>query len=118
MQRENFAAHYPAPLYDRYSEGSLSAYDNWVIRRLTQVFQRISPEAILLDIGTGTARLLCKIARHSFFSQLKLVGLDYFSEMVSIAKTNVKSFGLAERITIEQADVHDLSFESGGALRS
>ena len=48
-----------------------------------------------------------------FRSQMKFIGVDHFSEMVSIAKQNVASSGLADRISIEQADVHDLPFGSG-----
>ena len=113
MQRENFAAHYPASLYDLYSERFLGVYDDWVIRRLRQLFRNTPSDGILLDIGTGTARLLCKLALQDTFSQLKLIGVDYFHDMVSIAKQNVEKSRLGDRIAIEQADAHDLPFESG-----
>ena len=112
MQRQNFSAHYPASLYDSFSERFLNVYDNWVIRRLMQRFRETSPGAVLLDIGTGTGRLLCKIAHQSFFQQLHIVGLDYFGEMIDIVRQNVNSSGLGRRITILQADVHNLPFSS------
>lgn len=113
MQREDFAAHYPATLYDHYSERFLDAYDYWIIRRLMQLLRDPSADATLLDIGAGTARLLCKIGRQKFAQHLTLIGLDYFHEMVEIARKNVEQASLSQRILIGQSDVHNLPFANG-----
>ncbi len=113
MERADFSAHYPASLYDRYAERFLGAYDDWVIRRLAQLLRDAPPDAVLLDVGTGTGRLLCRLAARKGFERLRLVGVDFFDEMVAIARRNVLSLGLAERIRIEPADVHALPFATG-----
>ncbi len=113
MERADVSAHYPARLYDRYAERFLGVYDDWVIRRLGQLLRDAPPQSVLLDVGTGTGRLLCRIARRRGFERLRLVGVDYFDEMVEIARRNVQSLGLADRIRVESADVHDLPFATG-----
>jgi len=61
--RQNLPVHYSAADYDRYTTDAVSTYDDGIIRRLRQEYRlKGGGPKILLDIGTGTARLLIKIA--------------------------------------------------------
>ena len=114
MERQNFSAHYPASLYDSFSQRFLDIYDTWVMRRLAQLCRNAPQGSAFLDVGTGTARLLLKMAAQKAFGPLRLIGADYFDEMTSIAGKNVAEAGLGEKIEIVQADAHSLPFLTGG----
>lgn len=113
MDRQNFSAHYPASLYDSFSQRFLDIYDTWVMRRLAQLCGNAPQGSVFLDVGTGTARLLLKMAPQKAFAPLRLIGSDYFAEMTSIAEKNVAEAGLKEKIEIIQADAHSLPFLAG-----
>jgi ubiquinone/menaquinone biosynthesis C-methylase UbiE len=113
MERQNFSAHYPASLYDSFSQRFLDIYDTWVMRRLAQLCRNAPPGSAFLDVGTGTARLLLKMAAQKPFDPLRLIGADYFAEMTAIAGKNVAEAGLDEKIKIIQADAHSLPFLTG-----
>ena len=72
----------------------------------------------MLDIGTGTARLLLKIAETKQLVSLRLTGLEYFSDMVAQASTNVRTSGLGHRIRIVKGDAHALPFKKTTRLTS
>ncbi len=112
MERNDFPAHYSADLYDRMANRFLEAYDDWLLRRLMQQIPA-GEDATLLDVGTGTARLLCRMAESEHFRNLRLTGMDYFDDMVQVASSNVTELGLAHRIAIEYGDVHALPHANG-----
>jgi len=61
--RDNMPVHYSAADYDRYTTDAVSTYDDGMIRRLLQEYRLMGRgKRVLLDIGTGTAQLLLKIA--------------------------------------------------------
>ena len=112
MERNDFSAHYSADLYDRMADRFLEAYDDWLLRRLMQQVPA-GEDATLLDVGTGTARLLCRMAEREHFRNLRLTGMDHFDDMIQVAIRNVTELGLAHRIAIESGDVHALPRANG-----
>lgn len=63
------------------------------------------PGAAVLEIGCGTGRNLIKIARA--YPQARCYGLDVSEAMLATARQAVAKAGLAERITLAQADATD-----------
>jgi ArsR family transcriptional regulator len=61
----------------------------------------------LLDIGTGTGRILEVLARHAE----RATGIDQSREMLAVARTNLARAGLA-RVEVRQADMYALPFAS------
>ncbi len=109
--RDNMPVHYSAEQYDQYTQHSVDVYDAAMIRRilLEDRLRRRQPRT-LLDIGTGTAQLLVKIAALPKLRHYELIGTDFFEDMVQQARLTVKRCELESRITIEQCDVHTLPY--------
>ncbi|HYL34624.1 MAG TPA: class I SAM-dependent methyltransferase [Bryobacteraceae bacterium] len=101
----------PPAAYDCYTKTFVSAYDTLMIRRLAQECRHVERRLELLDIGTGTARLLLQIAATGQFTSAALIGLEYFSDMAGQAWSNVLNSGLRQRIQIVQGDAHALPFD-------
>jgi S-adenosylmethionine-diacylgycerolhomoserine-N-methlytransferase len=64
----------------------------------------------VLEIGCGTAWNLIRAARH--YPDARFCGLDVSSAMLETAKRSIARAGLAERITVAQADA--TNFEPAG----
>ncbi|MGQ0634764.1 MAG: class I SAM-dependent methyltransferase [Planctomycetaceae bacterium] len=114
--RANLHVHYSAAKYDEYTATSVAAYDQGMIRRirLEDSFLRREPRT-LIDIGTGTAQLLVKIAALPELAHYQLIGTDYFEDMVEQARDTIARGELGHRIRIEQCDVHDLPYSTDSA---
>lgn len=112
VERGNLHVHYSAEDYDRYTERSVEVYDRGMIRRirLEDKFRRKVPRT-LVDIGTGTAQLLVKVAACPELAHYRLIGTDFFHDMLDSAEATVERHGLHGRIAIEWADVHDLPYD-------
>jgi len=108
--RSNLHVHYSAADYDRYTEKFVEVYDAAMIKRLKQE-RRGNGSGVLLDVGTGTARLLIKIANVPELKQLRLIGVDYFADMIEEARKAIVLNDLAEVIDVRVADAHNLPFE-------
>ena len=69
------------------------------------------PERIpaLLDIGTGTGRLLELLAPRTGHA----LGLDASREMLALARARLSERGLADRATVRQADMYRLPLADG-----
>tara|TARA_B100000029_G_scaffold335510_1_gene327626 strand:+ start:23 stop:865 length:843 start_codon:yes stop_codon:yes gene_type:complete len=107
MARDNMPVHYSASDYDRYTTDAVATYDDGLMKRLLQEYRMMGRgQRVLLDVGTGTARLLLKIAARSEFEDIQLIGTDFFEDMVKQARETVTKAGLTERIAVEQSDVH------------
>ena len=111
MSRQNLHVHYSASEYDRYTRSAVREYDDGMMRRVRQE-QRImlSRAPRLVDVGTGTAQLLVKMARNPRFQRYTLLGTDYFEDMVVAARQAVDEAGFSDRIGIDQNDVHELPY--------
>ncbi len=66
------------------------------------------PGAVLLDIGTGTARFLIHLAKLPSLSGLRLVGTDLFPDMIDQARRAVQDEGCPE-IELLVEDAHAMS---------
>lgn len=108
QRRENLHVHYSAESYDKYTEGFVQVYDDGMVKRLLQ--EGAARGGVLLDVGTGTARLLIKLARVPLLEDLRLIGIDYYQDMVDEALKAVAGAGLGGRVEVMQADAHDLPF--------
>jgi ubiquinone/menaquinone biosynthesis C-methylase UbiE len=71
---------------------------------------RAAPKEVL-DVGTGTARI--PIALCQRVAGVKVVGLDLADEMLKVARENVKSAGLGERIVLEKRDAKGAGWPDG-----
>lgn len=107
-ERENLHVHYSAESYDKYTEGFVQVYDDGMVKRLLQ--EGGARGGVLLDVGTGTARLLIKMAAVPALEGLRLVGIDYYQDMVDEAVKAVAQAGLGGRVEVLQADAHQLPF--------
>jgi ArsR family transcriptional regulator len=67
-----------------------------------------APLGVLLDIGTGTGRILHWLAPRA----REAIGVDLSSEALRVARTSVHSAGL-HHCTLQQADMHELPFDAG-----
>lgn len=112
--RDNLHVHYSAEDYDRYTDRFVEVYDAAMIKRLKQERRGDGP-GVLLDVGTGTARLLIKIAAVAELKGLRLIGIDYFEDMIAAARAAIARNKLEEIIEVRQADAHDLPFADGYA---
>jgi ubiquinone/menaquinone biosynthesis C-methylase UbiE len=57
---------------------------------------------LLLDVGTGTARIPIAIARRD--PDVRIVAIDLADHMLALGRRNVEAAGLAHRITLRRAD--------------
>lgn len=99
---------YSAGDYDRYTARFVQVYDAMATRRVIGAFEQRPEGDLLLDVGTGTGQLLLQIAEMPQLRKLRMIGLDYFNDMVECASRNVEVAGLTERIRIMFGDVHAL----------
>lgn len=99
---------YSAELYDSFTKAFVAPFDDILIKRVRDEYGAPGRTARLVDIGTGTAQVLIKLANRPEFDALELIGMDYFLDMVEEARAAVARHGLTERVKIVAADVHHL----------
>jgi ubiquinone/menaquinone biosynthesis C-methylase UbiE len=109
-ERKNLHVHYSAEDYDQYTERFVEVYDDAMIERLLKERRMREAGGVLLDVGTGTARLLIKIAAVAELKDVRLIGVDYFQDMVAEAERAVAENNLQDRIEVLQGDAHDLPY--------
>jgi predicted O-methyltransferase YrrM len=73
-----------------------------------------SPEARMLDVGTGVGALAIAMCRA--FPALTVVGVDAWDAPLDLARENVTSAGLRERIELRQLDITNLRDEAAFEL--
>jgi ubiquinone/menaquinone biosynthesis C-methylase UbiE len=66
------------------------------------------PEAKVLDVGTGTARIPIIIAQQS--PQWQIIAVDLAQSMLKIAVKNISNHNLDNQITIELKDAKNLTY--------
>jgi ubiquinone/menaquinone biosynthesis C-methylase UbiE len=114
--RDNLRVRNTAEDYDRFTSGFVEFYDKSMIDSIKKAYRKRVGHGVLVDIGTGTAQLLVKMCGVEELSELKIIGTEYFDDMVERARRTVKESGLEDRITIDKADVHDMPYPSDYAL--
>src|SRR3989338_2104713 len=92
----------------RFFDGCAASYDKGIVPYWMKMFYRsaledIGMEGCVLDVSCGTGNLLEELSRRG---HQQLVGIDYSSEMVEIARRK-----LGDRAMIQKADVHHLPFD-------
>ncbi len=70
----------------------------------------VGPEAMVLDVATGTGDFAMGIARYTA-PGVKIVGIDISELMLDRARRKVKRAGLTRRITFQNAPAEDLPFD-------
>ena len=113
QHRANIPVHYAAQVYDRFTKDFLGPFDRLLADRLLQESRRNPFGRRVLDIGCGTSRFLLRLASMPPLNEFSLVGLDLFSDMLSVSRANVERERLLDRIQLVQADVHRLPFQDG-----
>ena len=63
------------------------------------------PNALVLEMGCGTARNLIRLAKR--FDGVRLFGVDASSEMLRTAHRNLRRAGLADRISLARVNAED-----------
>jgi ubiquinone/menaquinone biosynthesis C-methylase UbiE len=81
-----------------------------MIKRIREEIRGPEASGVLLDVGTGTARLLIKIAAVPELKPLRLIGVDYYDDMLSEARRALRQNSLEGVIELHLADVHILPF--------
>ena len=66
-------------------------------------------EGICVDVGCGTAVFAIELCRHS---NLEIYALEKVKAIYKVARINIESEGLIERIIPVLADAHELPFEN------
>lgn len=69
------------------------------------------PDAVFVDVGTGTGWLAIATART--FPALRVVGVDIFDAALDLARRNVGAAGVGDRVELRKVDAADL--EPGSA---
>jgi SAM-dependent methyltransferase len=86
-------------------------YDLSVLRAVKSEQRRLRfADPKLIDVGTGTAEFLIKLAEDRWFDDFQLTGTDTSIEMLEVATEIVGDAGLGDRISLEQNDVHQLPY--------
>ncbi len=111
-QKENLHVHYSAELYDKLALEQFTDFDALFLDRIQQVAEKYfgdRPIEHLLDVGTGTARLLLKVAALDPFQQTKCIGTDYFQDMIDIGQGALEMSNLTN-VELLIDDVHRQKF--------
>lgn len=88
---------------------SLSTQRHWRKKLLGHL--RIKPGMSCLDLCCGTGDLTVALARQVGLSG-QVVGLDFNSRMLNLAKQKVQQFGLSKEVNLVQADAMSLPFSA------
>ena len=97
-----------APAYDFMNRAmSFGLHRYWLRRALTAI-RRYAPSTPWLDVATGTADVAISLARLD--SEVHITGIDLSEGMLARGREKVEKAGLADRITLSQADCLQLPF--------
>lgn len=106
MEKYEPHVRYTADLYDEYTTDFVKPFDDMLADRVLEEIQPGPPGAVILDVGTGTARFLVRLASIEELKDWRLVGTDLFADMIDRARQTVANEGLDDRIELLQQDVH------------
>jgi demethylmenaquinone methyltransferase/2-methoxy-6-polyprenyl-1,4-benzoquinol methylase len=94
------------PTYDRYARLLSLGQDPRWRRFLVSQFD-VGPDAVVLDVATGTAAVAIELARRTGCS---VVGLDQSAEMLAVGRERVERVGLSNRISLVHGTAERLAF--------
>ncbi len=95
-----------AERYNKIKEFEPEAEDMWVGGPLAQRLRR-HPQALVLDVATGTGRIPLNLLRQPSFRG-RIIGLDRASKMLAVARRDLAP--QADRVSLIQADAMALPF--------
>ncbi|MFZ1689217.1 MAG: bifunctional demethylmenaquinone methyltransferase/2-methoxy-6-polyprenyl-1,4-benzoquinol methylase UbiE [Flavobacteriales bacterium] len=99
-----------SPKYDLLNRAlSLGVDQSW--RKKTIARLGAEPVGHLLDVATGTADMAIMAARRH--AAQRITGVDISAGMLDIGRKKVRDAGLADRVTLQQADSEALPFADG-----
>lgn len=98
----------PAGWFGRWVMPNIFDIGNARLNRL--VYEKLSPQAgdLILEIGSGTGKLLDKIARQ--VDGCIITGIDFSDTMVSISRRRNRKHIEKGRVAIHKGDIDDVSF--------
>jgi ubiquinone/menaquinone biosynthesis C-methylase UbiE len=112
MEKHQAHVRYSAEQYDSYTSSFVRHFDLLLAGRIVEeVGGRRGLR--LLDIGTGTARLLVHLANEPSLDGVRLIGTDVFTDMVERARGVVNAEALGARILLAVDDVHAMGIADG-----
>ncbi len=81
-------------------------------RRVAVSRAGISPDSLILDLATGTGDVAIEVAKRTP-DDVKIIGVDFCSEMIELAIKKVGEQKLNDRISFQQGKAEDLPFSDG-----
>lgn len=106
---------YTAESYDQYTARFVKPFDDMLAK---QVLDEVLPGPdgrVVLDIGTGTARFLVRLAGLDELKGWRLIGTDVFADMIERANQTIADEGFEGRIELLEQDVHAMDLPDGFA---
>ena len=91
--------------YDAMDHGEVNA------RFVDDLLAENPPPGEVLDLGTGTAQIPIALCRRA--AGVRVRAVDAARHMLEVARRNVESAGLSDRITLEQIDAKRLPYDDG-----
>lgn len=85
-------------------------WDDIYLERLHDELQPEGKKGIMLDVGIGTGLIPREMAQMEEYAGYKIIGLDYYEDMVETCLEKVREEGLEDRIEVVQGDAADLPF--------
>ncbi|AKJ94916.1 methyltransferase type 11 [Thioalkalivibrio versutus] len=86
-------------------------YDRFVLKLTTpwyaEVFQRLVKDAVVLDVGVGTAGALLANADAIRDKRLHVVGIDIDADYIAHARRRLPGSGVEDRVELRQESVYD-----------
>ena len=97
------------PTYDRYANALSFGQDpRW--RRLLVSRLPVGPDAVVLDVATGTAAVALELVRRT---RCSVVGVDQSPEMLDEARRRLLLAAETKRVRLVEASAQELPFEDG-----
>jgi ubiquinone/menaquinone biosynthesis C-methylase UbiE len=109
LEKHQAHVRYSAGEYDQYTAGFVKRFDEIMASRVLEEAALRPDGALLLDIGTGTARFLLYLCGLQPLDDLRIVGADVFPDMIDQATQTVADAGLQDRIALVVDDVHAMN---------
>lgn len=99
---------------ERLTIQDIAVFFQEVLAVLPQVVADLRPGSRILDVHCGGGRWLIAMARR--FPEITALGVEFEPDSVERARANVAAAGLADRVAIEQGDVHAVGHQGAFVL--